>query len=318
MAAVVRVDKVAKYYGAFAAVSDLSFSIEAGEVIGLLGLNGAGKTTTLKLCSGLLSATSGTVEIGGRNLYREPTEICQQIGFSPEHPPLYSEMGVRDFIRFVAQIKGVRQGLEQAVDEALSLTDLREVESETVGTLSHGYQRRVGIAQAIVHRPQVILLDEPTSGLDPVQIVHMRELVQELRTRHTILLSSHILHEIHQACDRILVLEGGQIVAQGTEQELAARMQTSLRLAIEVRGERGALEQLFANCDWLQERSMSQRAEFICAEVELKEDRREELAQQLIQGGFGLLRLEPIDLELENIFLSLTAPEMGKAREMHS
>ncbi|MDP7039174.1 MAG: ABC transporter ATP-binding protein [Myxococcota bacterium] len=316
--AVVRAEQASKYYGAFAAVRDLTFSIEAGEVVGLLGLNGAGKTTTLKLCSGLLSATSGMVEIAGNNLHRNPAQICQQIGFSPEHPPLYSEMPVADFIRFVARIKGVEEKLNHAVDEALELTDLKEAKFESIGTLSHGYRRRVGIAQAIVHRPQVILLDEPTSGLDPVQVVHMRELVKELKTRHTILLSSHILHEIHQACDRILVLEKGTIVAQGREEELAERMQTSLRLGLEVRGEQALVEEILERFSWLRKISIQPRVGFVHAEVELLEDKRELLVRALVESGLGLRRFEPMDLELENIFLSLTGHRNAQKSEKPS
>ena len=316
--AVIRAAQASKYYGAFAAVRDLTFSIESGEVVGLLGLNGAGKTTTLKLCSGLLSATNGMVEIAGNNLHRNPARICQQIGFSPEHPPLYDEMPVADFIRFVARIKGVDKNLEQAVDEALELTDLRAAKSESIGTLSHGYRRRVGIAQAIVHRPAVILLDEPTSGLDPVQIVHMREMVQELKVRHTILLSSHILHEIHQACDRILVLEKGTIVAQGREEELAARMQRSVRIALEARGEQALVEEILSRFSWLRKISIQERAGVVHAEIELLEDKRESLARALIENDLGLRRLEPIDLELENIFLSLTGHQDPKKSEQPS
>ena len=304
------------YRGAKKVFDHLDLVLEQGRSTAILGPNGAGKTTLLKLLTRelypvkrdgayvrILGQAQGDVwslrtQLGIISNDLQYEYAGRASGLEVVLSGFYASVGVWGHQEYdVRQQEMARMTLDE-----LGIDDLAERPYETLST---GQQRRLLLGRALINQPDNLLLDEPTSGLDPVQIVHMRELVQELRARHTILLSSHILHEIHQACDRILVLESGQIVAQGTESELAARMQTSLRLAIEVRGESAALRTLFAACDWLRERSVTQRLELIYAEVELDEDRREDLAQLLIQGGFGLLRLEPIDLELENIFLTI-------------
>lgn len=301
-------EHVTKYYGAHAAVDDLSFAVGEGEVVGLLGLNGAGKTTTLRLLSGLLMPTSGRVLIGGLDMAEDPEAARARIGFLPETPPLYLEMTVRDFLVFVARIKGVRRTLDACLAEALAATDLVEVQNEPIGTLSHGYHRRVGIAQAIIHRPNLILLDEPTSGLDPVQVVHMRKLIRGLRGKNTIMVSSHILGEIHQMCDRIFVLQDGRIAAEGSEEQLAGRVASTTRVSVEIRGDRHALALALGQAARVAHHTIDRESQGITyATVELETDSREELARTLIQAGLGLRRLERVRLELESIFLKLTA-----------
>lgn len=307
------VENVSKYYGAHAAVSDLSFSIGEGQVVGLLGLNGAGKTTTLRILSGSLMPTSGRVRIEGLDMTQDPDAVRARLGFLPETPPLYTEMTVADFLTFVARIKGVRSNLAGALDHAMRATDLLEVRDERIDSLSHGYHRRVGIAQAIIHNPKLILLDEPTSGLDPVQVVHMRQLIRNLRGKNTILVSSHILGEIHELCDRIFVLQDGRIAAEGTEEELAGRVASTTKVSLEVRGDRSALAAALGQATKVARHTIDREAQgIIYATVEMETDAREELARTLVQAGLGLRRLERVKLELEGIFLKLTGESKTK------
>lgn len=302
-----------KYYGEKAAISDLSFSIAQREVVGLLGLNGAGKTTTLKILSGLLLPTAGSVRVGDVDLLRDPETLRKRIGFLPETPPLYKEMNVGDFLRFVVHIKGINRDVSAFVDHALRATDLVDVREQRISTLSHGYQRRVGIAQAIVHKPDLILLDEPTSGLDPVQVVHMRQLIRDLHKHHTVIVSSHILSEIHQMCDRILVLQEGKIAAQGTEQELAMRVTKATSVVIEVRAPRVEVENVLKGLALVQHHRIdSEQQGVTSATVDLKNDARDELARAIVGANLGLLRLEKVQLELENIFLKLTEGHVSR------
>jgi ABC-2 type transport system ATP-binding protein len=308
-------EHITKYYGDRAAVSNVSFTIAEGEVVGLLGLNGAGKTTILKTLSGLLVPTSGRVVIDGIEMSRSPEEARKRIGFLPEQPPLYGEMDVDGFLRFAARIRGVSE-VEAAVDRAVAAADLAGVRRQRIDTLSHGFQRRVGIAQAMVHQPALVLLDEPTSGLDPKQIVTMRELLTGLRGRNTIMVSSHNLPEIEQVCDRIFVIKEGQIAAEGSGQELAQRVAHSNRIAIEVRAAASALRTVLASFgDVIADKTVVEEKDGITrATVELTRDSREELAASLVSAGLGLRRLERVELELEGIFMELT----GLAREVQS
>jgi ABC-2 type transport system ATP-binding protein len=308
----IEADNVTKYYGAHAAVRDLTFNITEGEVVGLLGLNGAGKTTTLRILSGLLVPTSGTVRVGGLDMAREPEAARGLLGFLPETPPLYPEMTVADYLTFAARIRGVHRGLTAALEQTLAATDLAEVRDERLGTLSHGYHRRAGIAQAIIHRPALVLLDEPTSGLDPVQVVHMRKLIRNLRGKNTIMVSSHILGEIHQLCDRIFVLQEGRIAAEGNEEQLAARVAQTTRVTVEVRGDGQRLTAALGKAGTLSHVIEREEGGVTSATVELQTDSREELARLLVQEGFGLRRLERVRLELESIFLQLTGGAQGK------
>ena len=226
------VENLTKYYGAKRALDDISFTIESGEIVGFLGLNGAGKTTALKILSGLLLPSAGRFSVGGQDGQEDPLALRQRIGFLPDRPPVYEDYTVEKMVTYAARLNGVaKSAAPSKVGTALELTDLADVAQELVSQLSHGYRQRVGIAQAIVHDPPFVILDEPISGLDPVQIKHMRDLVRGLKARHTVLLSSHILQEISQTADRILVLNHGRIVAEGTEKSLGAQLR-SRRVAV--------------------------------------------------------------------------------------
>src|SRR6187549_3479733 len=235
----IRATNLSKFYGSKRALAQVSFEIADGETVGFLGLNGAGKTTALRILACDLRPSSGSVEIGGVDAVADPHEVRKRIGFLPENPPLYMDMTVVDYLRFAAELRGMgRAELTQRLPEVLDVTDLEDVAGDVIGTLSHGYRQRVGVGQAIIHSPKFLILDEPTRGLDPMQIVEMRNLIHGLKQHHTVLISSHILTEISQTCDRLLVLGQGQLLAAGTEGELTR--QDAIRHVTLVVGPRGA------------------------------------------------------------------------------
>src|SRR5262249_47909044 len=218
----IRVENLSKYYGGTRALGPVSFEIEDGETVGFLGLNGAGKTTALRVLACDLRPSAGIVSIDGVDAVSEPHEVRKRIGFLPENPPLYGDMTVTDYLRFAGELRGMRRpDLRKRLPDVLDLTDLGMVSNQVISTLSHGFKQRVGLAQAIIHTPKLLILDEPTRGLDPVQIVEMRNLVTDLKKSHTVLISSHILTEISQTCDRLLVLGKGEILGVGSEHDLA-------------------------------------------------------------------------------------------------
>ena len=231
-------ERVSKLYGARWALDDVSFEIGAGEVVGFLGLNGAGKTTVLKILCGVLWPSAGRVRVGGFDSIEQPREVRRRSGFLPDQPPLYPEMTVRAMLRYTGLLNGVPgDRIGPRVEAVLETCQLREVADDLVGWLSHGYRKRVGIAQAIIHEPALVILDEPTAGLDPQQIVGMRGLIRSLAEQHTVLISSHILSEIERTCDRLLVLHEGRIVAQGGEEELLRSAAATGRVEITLRGD---------------------------------------------------------------------------------
>ncbi|ADO70120.1 ABC transporter ATP-binding protein [Stigmatella aurantiaca] len=312
----IQVEGLSKYYGEHAAVRDLSFSIGKGEVIGFLGLNGAGKTTTLKILGCVLLPTSGRVVIDGFDVVKDPHEVRQRIGFLPDTPPLYDEMTVGEYLAFVAQLRGVQAKEAKAhVAEAEEKTGLREVDGVLISTLSHGYRQRVGVAQALVHRPAFLILDEPTSGLDPAQIRGMRELIRGLKGSHTVLVSSHILPEISETCDRLLIVHGGQLVAQGAEEELARKMGGG-SIEVEIRGDKArALEALQA----IGPVSVThEEGGVVGLRVEASLELRPRVAQVLVGAGLELLRLDRGAERLESIFLRLTQSGGIVSREVAS
>ena len=311
----IEVKDLTKYYGEHAAIRDLTFSIDRGEVIGFLGLNGAGKSTTLKILGCVLLPTAGDVRVDGIDIAKAPHEIRRRIGFLPDSPPLYNEMTVGRYLNFAAQLRGVPAGETPArVAEAEEKTATRHVHDELISSLSHGFRQRVGVAQALVHNPKLLILDEPTSGLDPLQIIEMRSLIRNLRGAHTILLSSHILSEISQTCDRLLVIQDGEIVAQGTEQELASRMGAGGTVEVEVASAAGRrVVDLAGTVPGVTDVTIVREADgVVLVRMQATADLRPKIARVLVNGGLDLLRIDRGAAQLESIFLQLTKTHTGE------
>lgn len=313
----IEINELYKFYGDRKAVGPLSCSIADGEIVGLLGLNGAGKTTTLRILACDLLPSSGSVVIDGLDVVENPHEVRGRIGYLPDTPPLYPEMTVRGYLLFAAQLRGLsRAQAEKQVPEALAQTQLGGVADDPIASLSHGFKQRVGIAQAIVHRPRLLVLDEPITGLDPVQIVEMRELLRGLKGKHTILLSSHILSEISETCDRILVIKGGEIAAAGTEAELASRLLAGVRAEVTVRGSlldaRKAAEAV-AGVTGVETVTAAEPGErVVTLRVTAERDVREDLCEALIAAGLGILQVGLGERELESVFLSLAGAKENR------
>jgi ABC-2 type transport system ATP-binding protein len=304
----IEVKGLTKYYGEHAAIHDLNFTIDSGEVIGFLGLNGAGKTTTLKVLGCVLLPTSGDVRIDGIDIAQDPHAIRRRIGFLPDTPPLYGEMTVGRYLAFAAQLRGLdAAATPSAVAEAEDKTATREVHDQLISSLSHGYRQRVGVAQALVHKPKLLILDEPTSGLDPVQIVEMRNMIRSLRGSHTILLSSHILSEISQTCDRLLVIQAGEIVAQGSERDLGTRMGGGGTVEVEVLGPARRAVEVAQTVEGVGEARVLRDDDGVVAlSLIAAPELRPRIARALIQNGIELLRIDRGAQRLESIFLQLT------------
>ena len=305
----IEVQGLTKYYGEHAAIRDLSFNIKKGEVIGFLGLNGAGKSTTLRVLGCVLLPTAGQVRIDGLDLATQPHEVRKRIGFLPDVPPLYNEMTVGGYLAFVAQLRGVAAAeVGKRVREVEEKTALVDVHDQVVGTLSHGYRQRVGLAQAMVHNPQLLILDEPTSGLDPVQIVEMRKLIKDLRGQHTILLSSHILSEISQTCDRFLVINEGTLVAQGSEAELAQSSVVTVDIEIvgNIETAKTALSAVAGVKLVEVVRAVADDAGAPQLRVQAAAELRPQLVRALVQANVDVLRVDRGALQLESIFMKLT------------
>ena len=304
----IEVKGLTKYYGEHAAIHDLNFAIDRGEVIGFLGLNGAGKTTTLKILGCVLLPTAGEVTVDGIDIARDPHAVRRRIGFLPDTPPLYGEMTVGRYLTFAAELRGVPSGdAPRAVAEAEEKTATREVHDQLISSLSHGYRQRVGVAQALVHKPKLLILDEPTSGLDPVQIVEMRATIKVLRGEHTILLSSHILSEISQTCDRLLVIQHGEIVAQGSEQDLATQLGGGGTIEVEVVGAATRAMEVARTVTGIGECSIIREGDGVALISMLgAPDLRPKVARALIGNGIDLLRIDRGAARLESIFLKLT------------
>lgn len=304
----IRTNHLTKLFGTFQAVEDVSFEIEQGECVGLLGLNGAGKTTLLRMLTCLLAPTSGSASVDGVDVGEDSFGVRRRIGFLPEVPPLYGEMSVAAFLGFVARLRDVPGPLvTERVERALSRCQLERVQQQPIDTLSYGYKKRVGIAQAIVHQPPLVILDEPIAGLDPAQIVEMRELIRDLSGQHTLLLSSHILSEISQTCDRILVMHRGRIAAQGTEEELLGSLSKQHKLRVQLTGDRARAEEILAGIEGIQERTpLADSDDGVGWLITASKDVRAEVARALVGGGLELLELALARDDLESVFLRLT------------
>jgi ABC-2 type transport system ATP-binding protein len=314
----IHVENVTKYYGSHCAVQNLSFNINEGECVGFLGLNGAGKSTTLRLLSCLLLPTSGRVQVRGIDAEENPHEIRKLIGYLPDTPPVYAEMTVHEYLVFAAKLRGMSHAdTFRRLAEVVEICSLQEVTRKPIANLSHGYQQRVGIAQAIIHNPALLILDEPIQGLDPVQIVEMREMIRGLRGKHTIVLSTHILSEIEQTCDRILMIHEGRIAAEGTEEDLATRYASGHAVELEVRGSEAAVRSALGSISGLQNLQVEPLhgagGELLRVRCGCSHDPREQISRAIVQGNLGLLALRSTSSGLESIFLRLSRSEASSS-----
>jgi ABC-2 type transport system ATP-binding protein len=302
------VANVTKLYGARRAVDDVSFSVRKGEILGFLGPNGAGKTTTMRIVTGYVPPSSGTARVAGFDVQDQPLEVKRRIGYLPEHPPLYREMLVRPYLEFVARIRGVpRRQIRTRVDRAIERCGLSSEAGRLIGQLSKGFQQRVGLAQAILHEPDLLILDEPTVGLDPTQIREIRQLVKSFAGEHTVILSTHILAEVTMTCDRVLIINEGRIAAEDTLAGLAARgarrLTVAVRLARPGEEARAAIETLGGVA-----RVETQDGDLMIEMMD-GEDAREAIASLAVQRGWGLLEMRAVTKSLEEIFIRIVRGE---------
>lgn len=310
----IEVEHLTKSYGQARAVNDISFKVEKGEILGFLGPNGAGKTTTMRILTGYLPATGGTARVAGYDVFDDSMEVRKRIGYLPETPPLYPDMTVSDYLAFVARIKGVDSGnVAGRVTEAMRMTNLTERKDWLIKKLSRGYKQRVGIAQAVVHNPDVVILDEPTVGLDPNQIKEVRNLIKGLAGDHTIILSTHILPEVEMTCDRVVIINKGKIAAIDTTENLTSQLKGGERVKIVVRGEAEGLHTTLESVEGVSKVEIEsiEHGGGLKALIESDQglDLRGRIAATVVNNGFELLELRAESLSLEEIFMQLTTEE---------
>jgi ABC-2 type transport system ATP-binding protein len=310
---VIEVSGITKEFGRFTAVQGLSFSVAKGEVLGFLGPNGAGKTTTMRILTGFIPATRGTAVVAGHDILSQPLEAKRKVGYLPESPPLYPEMTVYDYMEFVARIKGVpRERRKKRVEESLERCAVADVRDKLTGKLSKGYRQRVGLAQALVHEPEVLILDEPTAGLDPKQIHETRTLIRSLGGDHTVVLSTHILPEVVMTCDRVVIINKGAVVAQGTTESLIDQFRRAERVEVMVEGpEAEVLAVLRAQEGVVEAEPVRREGSRVTYQLSVAPgaDVRRELADRLVKSGFGLWGLHQEGTTLEEVYLRVVSSE---------
>jgi ABC-2 type transport system ATP-binding protein len=307
--AMIAVQNLTKTYGTYQALRDVTFDVKKGEVLGFLGPNGAGKTTTMRIITGYMPATTGNARVAGFDVFEDSMESRKRIGYLPESVPLYTEMSVWDYLDFAARLRGVKNR-DAAVDRAMELTNLGERANTLIGKLSKGYRQRVGIAQAIVHNPDVLILDEPTIGLDPRQIIDIRNLIKSLAGEHTVVLSTHILPEVSQTCTRVLIIAEGKIVAEDTPERLTSRVRGAEHIHLQVvKPEADTAKELEKILGVLSVRANETEPGVYEIETNLGTDRRADIASMAVNRGWGLLELRPVSMSLEEVFLKLTTEE---------
>ena len=307
----IQTKNLTKKYGEALAVQGISFTAKKGEIIGLLGPNGAGKTTTLNMITGYLSPTEGTVLIDGVDISKEPKKAKTDIGYLPDIPPLYPEMTIYEYLKFVARLRGIKKSdIPNAVGQAMSLSEIEDIPNKIIKTLSKDYKQRVGLAQAIVGSPKAIILDEPSSGLDPKQIIEMLDIIKALgKNSHTIILSSHILHDLSAVCDRIIIINKGRIVASGSKDELSEILLTKSKIFVKVKGTQNAVNDAFAQIESVPFTVKKSEYKDICEVVftgTASEYVREKIFNCAAQSGLPLIELTPITMPLEDVFFEGT------------
>jgi len=309
----IEVENLTKRYGRHTAVDGISFRVHKGEILGFLGPNGAGKTTTMRILTCYLPPTDGTARVAGFDVFAQPLEVKRRVGYTPETPPLYPDMDVGSFLDFCAKIKGVPGKDRKAkISDVMEKTRVSDVRNTLIGRLSKGYRQRVGLAQAILHNPDVLILDEPTAGLDPKQIIETRELIKSLGGEHTIVLSTHILPEVSMTCGRVVIINKGRVVAEDTPENLTHRLQGAATVRLEVRGEAPEFEAVLAAVPGVKSVRLAKPGLY-GVDAEAGRDVRAEIARAVVARGLDLIGLQQSGMSLEEIFLHLTTTDAAAA-----
>lgn len=311
------ISHLTKRYGDHTAVSDLSLNIESGKIYGFLGPNGAGKSTTMNIITGYIAATEGTVKIDGFDILKQPEEARKCVGYLPELPPLYMDMTVEEYLKFVADLKKIpKQEKRQSIAEVMELTKIADVKNRLIRNLSKGYRQRTGFAQAVLGYPKVIILDEPTVGLDPKQIIEIRELIQSLGKKHTVILSSHILSEVREVCEHIFILSKGRLVASDTTEHLIHKMSGDSQVSLLLKGEKGAVENVLNQAE-LGEYTFTENSESGCCRVVVKAQKKADIREQAFyafaDAKIPILEMGTSGRSLEEVFLELTNQDAAEA-----
>lgn len=304
----IQVIGLTKDYGQRRAISDLNFEVAKGEIVGFLGPNGAGKTTTMRILTGYMPPTSGNAVLGGFDVIEDPLEVRRLVGYLPETVPLYNDMTVFDYLMYMAKIRRVEDP-EDRIDDVLEMVSMEDRSNGYIGKLSKGMRQRIGLAQAILHKPEVLILDEPTIGLDPGQIIEVRSLIRDIGKEHTVLLSTHILSEAQQLCDRVIIINKGQLVAEDSTERLQTRLTGAQRVLLRVRGDAAEAVPLVASTPGVIS-VITRDMETLEFETQPGEDVRASVARSIIHAGLDLLELSNITMSLEDIFLQLTRDDV--------
>ncbi|MFQ5584603.1 MAG: ABC transporter ATP-binding protein [Calditrichia bacterium] len=308
----IEVNELTRYYGEKRAIHNVSFEVEKGEILGLLGPNAAGKTTTMRILTCYMPPTSGNARVAGFDIWKEPVEVKKRTGYLPETPPLYPDLRVTEYLDFVCKIKGVPGSkIKSSIDSVIEKASLGEVRHQVIGSLSKGFKQRVGLAQALLNDPEVLILDEPTVGLDPRQIIEIRELIKSMGGDHTVILSTHILPEVEMTCGRVVIINDGEVVAQDTPGNLTRRLKGRDRIVLEIDSNKGVVDEVLNHFKQITARETAPpqsggKARYI---LETTADIRPQLANELVSKNIGLYELHAEAYSLEDIFLHLTTKE---------
>lgn len=304
----IKVRNLTKYYGERLAVDNISFDIGKGEIVGLLGPNAAGKTTTMRMLTGFLMPTRGDTWIADCNMVTNSLEGRKHIGYMPESVPLYTDMTVREYLDFFARLRGIdKEHTHKRINDVVTLCHLEEYIDTIIGKLSKGFRQRVGLAQSIIHEPEVLILDEPTVGIDPIQVSQTRSLIKELGKERTILLSTHILPEVSVTCNRVIIIHNGKIIAEDSIENLSAIIKGARRLRVEVKGPHDQIIKRLQRVDGV--RKVSREGDYLIVESPIQVDPRGQITEAIIKSGWTLLSVESVEMSLEDIFLQLTTKE---------
>jgi ABC-2 type transport system ATP-binding protein len=310
----IEVSNLTKFYGPTRAVEDVTFKVESGEILGLLGPNGAGKTTIMRILTGYFAPTSGTAKVSGYDIIEDPLEVKKRIGYLPEILPLYYEMVVTEYLGFIAELKGITaKDRKRSIEKSLELAKITDVKDRIIGRLSRGYKQRVGLAQALIHEPEVLILDEPTIGLDPKQIIEIRQLIKELGGKRTIILSSHILPEVSMTCQKVVIIDKGKVVAVDNIEGLRSKLKGAARIIVKVKGDPAAVAGKIEKIRGV--KNVESRKEDGLTTLEIDNgagtDIREEVFKAIVANNWVLYEMRSESMSLEDVFLKLTTKEEG-------